>query len=255
MTSLSPPFFSSRDNSKRRRLSILDTQSTRNYDSVRVISYPLVQYRRSGQYHRYSTDAETRIYVETEEEPGQVIENFQKETKRMKKSQDVIEIIDSNSDEENTDGIEDIIAMGSAVSNIADKQTMIATRNPKARDDDESSTKNNFYIGSKNRSLVQALRDLYHSGRTPSSDEISSFSTTLQSRDDEDAVNHETCNEQRIDGSENEFDYYENDEDNGYCYSGIETSLFYSEDLVVEWTDSSSSSSKEAAGAAISSCD
>ena len=225
---------------------------------MRETPYSVVQYRRSGQYHRYSSDVEPRIYVETEEEPGQVIENFQRETKRLKKSQEIVDIIHSSSEDESTDGIEDLIAVGSAVSNRSDKQTTIATRNPEARDDDddESSTKNNFYTGSKNRSLVEALRDLYHSGRTPSSDEISSFSTQ-QTRDDEDEVlNNETCSEQRIDETEHEFDYYESDVDNDYCYGGIlETaaSLFYSEDLVVDWTDSSSTSSKEAADAAI--CD
>ena len=107
-----------------------------------------------------------------------------------------------------------------------------------------------------NTSLVKALRDLYHFGRTPSSDKISSFATeasvdTLASEDDEEL--RETKRLRRADSNElrcvvtdescestttNDTDSDSCSEDDGFCYSGLKASDYYSADLVVEWDSS-----------------
>lgn len=172
---------------------------------------PIVQYRRSGQYYRYSSCVDR----ESQSQPKRYIAVHHQEKENG-------EICEYESKTE-------------------------------ARNDESSKNK------TTNKSLVQALRNLYHFGRVPSSDEIYSFasqqySDTSKSEDDE---RRETKRLRRADqndlrcvvtdeSSKNSTDTTDTEscsEDDGFSYGGLKASDYYSADLVVEWDITSSSSS------------
>ncbi len=235
MVTLSPSFFSEtspRDSIERHLSSMFGTFS-RNFDSVQEAtsnnSYPVVQYRRSGQYRRYPTvgDQDPKLDLPTQ--------TFRHQTKRLKPLAEMIDLNSSSDDDEFDEFVETVKSETSvAATNVATYNT-VESSNDETRAGNEASSKKRDCT--KNESLLKALRDLYHTGQTPSREEISSFSTALSHDDDEKCSqpNDDSCAKKKKKKKKKKRKRKFEDGEYDFSYNSLETSLYFSEDLVVEW--------------------
>ena len=212
----------SRDNAQHLNPCIPDKSSS-NDDSTQAVpkgSYRVVQYRRSGQYYLSSTAGDRA----SQSPPKRYIAKYRPS------------INDTTSDD--NDNIEECDDDGGDY----DGSTFeAATKEAESRDGKSSEN-------ATNKPLVQALRNLYHLGRTPSSDEISSFSSQDSDTPDDEEAKESPTKKSRLGDvvidasskSSNSNDADPEDEicDTNFSYSNLNTSHFYSEDLVVEWGSS-----------------